>query len=397
MSSFACFTDWAEMKANLRGVATTLLIAMTLLSSAGCTQPRPTAGNSAPAPAVALAPTDVPATIPAAEPAPPTQPEDILRLRAAISTYQKLLANGDWPRISAPSKLEVGDTGDAVRSLRVRLVASGDLTATTESNVFDADLDAALRRFQQRHGLSVDGKLGPKSLAALNVPISERLRTLEINLDRQLAERRQWGMRYIVVNTAATTYRLVEAGETVFERRVIVGRPNWPTPPLHGAIDTIVFHPTWTVPPRIARLELMPRIRREPGYMAEHHMRLVDGMIRQAAGPDNPLGKLKFVFPNDDSIYLHDTNAPSLFEKAERHLSHGCIRVSNAEELARHLLAGEPGWSDALISEKLARVQTENVRLTRSIPVHIVYDTAWVDPDGTVNFRDDVYDRDGAR
>ncbi len=385
------------MKASLRGVATTLFVAMTVLLSAGCTPPRSTADSSTSAPAVAVAPAGVPAMIPAAEPPPPTQPEDILRLRAAITAYQQLIANGDWPRMPATPKLEIGDTGDAVHSLRVRLAASGDLAATAESDVFDADLDAALRHFQQRHGLSVDGKLGPKSLSALNVPISQRLRTLEINLNRLMAERRQWGSRYIVVNTAAATYRLVEAGEIVFERRVIVGRSNWPTPQLHGAIDTIVFHPTWTVPSRIARLEVMPRIRREPGYMAEHHMRMVDGMIRQAAGPDNPLGKLKFVFPNDDSIYLHDTNAPSLFEKAERQLSHGCIRVSNAEELARHLLAGEPGWSDALISEKLGTLHTENVRLTRSIPVHIVYDTAWVDPDGTVNFRDDVYDRDGAQ
>lgn len=381
----------AKMKASLRSVGTTFLIAMSLLSSAACTGPRPAAGNPPPPPAVA----GTPVAAPAADPLPPPPNDEIARLRETIFSYRQLAASGDWPRVIAPSKLEIGATGDAVRSLRLRLFASGDLAAAPDGETFDTDLSTALRRFQQRHGLLVDGILGPKSLAALNVPIGQRLRTLETNLDRQLAERRQWGVRFIVVNTAAATYRLVEDGEIVFERRVIVGRPNWQTPRLHGVIDTIVFHPTWTVPPRIARLELMPKIRRDAGYMTAHHMRLVDGLIRQAPGPDNPLGKLKFVFPNDDSIYLHDTNAPSLFERTDRHLSHGCIRLSNAEELARRLLAGEPGWSDALISEKLAEIHNANVRLARTIPVHVVYDTAWVDPDGTVNFRDDIYRRDG--
>ncbi|WP_374651731.1 murein L,D-transpeptidase [Dongia sp.] len=386
------------MKASLRRLRTFIIALAALASSTAC---------SVPSPAPDLPKEETPAAISAETAQPPVATTGassssftdatLSPLNEALAAYRQAAAAGGWPHMTAPSKLEVGATGTVVHSLRVRLAASGDLTGPSDGDRFDTQLADALRRFQQRHGLLDDAILGPKTLAALNVPIEDRIRTLQTNLARLQAERRQWGQRYIVVNTAAAMYRLVEAGETVFERRVIVGRPNWPTPRLEGLIDEIVFHPTWTVPPRIARLELLPRIRREPGYLAAHNMHVVEGLIRQAAGPDNPLGKVKFVFPNDESIYLHDTNAPSLFAKADRFLSHGCIRLSNAEELVRHLLRQEPGWNDALISEKLEMMATESVLLTHSIPVHIVYDTAWVDEDGTVNFRDDTYRRDLGR
>ena len=321
-------------------------------------------------------------------------PEELKRLQAAIAAYEAIAAAGGWPVVPSGETLRPGDQDARLIDLRKRLFASGDLLAPSESTIFDPELATGVKRFQQRHGLEEDGLVGRKTLLAMNVPISQRIATLRYNLQRIQRENRVWGDRYIVVNVAATTYRLVENGTTVFERRVIVGRPNWPTPLLNGVINEIVLHPTWTVPPRIARLELLPRIRRDAGYLADHDMRWVDGMIRQAAGPRNPLGKAKFVFPNDESIYLHDTNAPSLFQKAERFLSHGCIRLSNAEELAHSLLDGEPGWNAQQLTERLTEVATERVRLTRPISVHIVYDTAWVDPAGTINFRDDVYERD---
>jgi murein L,D-transpeptidase YcbB/YkuD len=384
------------MKASLKRLLLPLLVLAAFGWSAACSTGRPAAQQPEaamlqPAAAGAVEQAMAPPPTP-----PPPQPEtEISRLRQAIDAYRAIAAAEIWPKVEAATKLEKGDSGEAIHTLRARLLATGDLAvAGAADEIFDAELDAAVRRFQERHGLLVDGIVGKKTLAALNTPIGERLRTLELNLKRQLAERRLWGERYIAVNAAAATYRLVEDGETVFERRVIVGRPSWPTPRLEGTINEIVFHPSWTVPPRIASQELLPRIRRDAGYLAAHNMRYVDGLIRQAPGPDNPLGKLKFVFPNDQSVYLHDTNAPSLFAKAERFLSHGCIRLSNAEELARHLLAKEPGWNDDRITAKLSVVETDTIRLTRPIPVHIVYDTAWVAPDGIVNFRDDVYRRD---
>jgi murein L,D-transpeptidase YcbB/YkuD len=180
----------------------------------------------------------------------------------------------------------------------------------------------------------------------------------------------------------------------VLEGPVIVGRPDWETPQIDSVIDRLEFNPYWTVPPRIAAREVWPKAHRDPAYLKRNHMRLVNGQIRQDPGPDNPLGKVKFLFPNPYSVYLHDTNRPELFTNAERFRSHGCIRVSGALDLARALLRDDPSWPEARIENAIG--QTRNIKISpkRPIPVHIVYDTAWVDKAGRVQFRDDVYGRD---
>jgi murein L,D-transpeptidase YcbB/YkuD len=179
---------------------------MALFSGAACTEPRPAVGSSMPAPIIADAPLVVTVAPPALDPAPPAASDDIARLREAIASYRQLAAGGDWPSVTARSKLEMGATGDAVRSLRARLHASGDLVAAADGDVFDADLAAALRRFQQRHGLLVDGILGPKSLAALNVPVTQRLATIEINLRRIRQQHRDWGERYLESRVAVMQF-----------------------------------------------------------------------------------------------------------------------------------------------------------------------------------------------
>ncbi|WP_374383758.1 murein L,D-transpeptidase [Dongia sp.] len=365
---------------------------------AACTNPTVgTSKGTEPAPSTPSSPPTV--TQPIEQPAnlPPTSSEtpEIGRLRTAIAQYEQITASGGWPLVPPTESLRQGDSSPLVPTLRARLAVEGDLAKPSQSPLFDADLHTALIRFQHRTGLTEDGVLGRRTLTALNIPAASRLSALRQNLSRQLREKRNWGDRYIAVNTAAATYRLVDNGAVLFETRVIVGRPNWQTPRLDGTIDRLVFNPTWSVPPHIAQSELMPRIRREPGYMRAHHMSLVDGMIQQAPGPDNPLGRYKFVFPNDESIYLHDTNAPSLFGQDERHLSHGCVRLSNAEELARHLLKGQTGWDELDIASAVATGKTATVRLDRPMPIHLVYDTAWVEPDDTVHFRNDIYDQDG--
>lgn len=368
--------------------------AATLLMLAACASPPAISSKTEP-PVGPSAPTVPP---PVESPTPRIQniseSPEIDSLRSAIARYEQIVASGVWPLVPSTESLRNGDSDALVPILRGRLVAEGDLTTPSNSTLFDSELHGALIRFQHRHGLKEDGILGRRTIAALNISATERIDTLRHNLNRQLRETRRWGNRYIVVNTASATYRLVDNGETIFERPVIVGRPNWQTPRLDGTIDRIVLNPTWSVPPRIAQLELMPRIRREPGYLQAHHMRLVDGLIQQAPGPDNPLGRFKFVFPNDESIYLHDTSAPSLFSQDERHLSHGCVRLSNAEELAIYLLRLQPGWDETALGAATATGKTNTVRLVVPIPVHLVYDTAWVEPDGTVHFREDVYHRD---
>jgi murein L,D-transpeptidase YcbB/YkuD len=197
------------------------------------------------------------------------------------------------------------------------------------------------------------------------------------------------------VNIPAATYRLVEDGQPVFENVTIVGQPDWPTPEVDSQIERIEFNPFWTVPPRIARLELLPKIRQDPEYLARHNMRQVAGMYRQDPGADNALGRVKFLFPNPHAVYLHDTNSPRLFQRQARYLSHGCVRVSNALDLAERLLEDEANWSREEIAEVLRRGKNRQATLSQPMPIHLVYDTAWVDDAGTVNFRDDIYGRDG--
>ncbi|SMF48579.1 Putative peptidoglycan binding domain-containing protein [Tistlia consotensis] len=317
------------------------------------------------------------------------------RLRAALQSYRSIAAAGGWPQVPEGPKLELGASGPRVELLARRLRATGDLaSAGSQTAIFDAELDAAVRRFQARHGLEVDGIVGRNTLAALNVPVEQRIDTIELNIWRLGAEQRDWGERYIAVNTAAPTYQVVEGGRVEVEKPAIVGRPGWPTPELESLVDRLEFNPTWTVPARILRLEVQPKIRRDPGYLARNDMHWVKGQLVQAPGPKNPLGKVKFLFANPYSVYLHDTNNRQLFKRAARFLSHGCVRVAGALDLARLLLRDDPAWPPERIDEVVESGKTVRVELRSPMPLHIVYDTAWVDAAGVVNLRDDVYGRD---
>lgn len=319
----------------------------------------------------------------------------LLRLRTAIQAYRLLEAEGGWPSVPSGPKLELGSTDSRVRILQQRLLATGDLAeGVSESDEYGIALHAAVSRFQARHGLEVDGIVGKNTVAALNVPIAERIATMNLNLQRLEQQRREWGPRYIVVNIAAASYRLVDGGREVFERAAIVGRSSWPTPQFDSVIDQLEFNPYWTVPPRIASRELLPIIRRDPNYMRDNDMYWVDGQIRQNPGPKNPLGKVKFLFPNPYSVYLHDTSSPGLFGRWNRFLSHGCMRIADALDLAMYLLKDDPQWPPQRIDEVLRAGQAVPARLATPIPIHVVYDTAWVDEAGIVQFRPDVYGQD---
>jgi len=317
------------------------------------------------------------------------------RLRSSLAAYRALAELGAWPLVPEGPKLEMGDQDVRIAALAKRLSISGDLAADAAiSDHFDEALDQAVRRFQRRHGLAEDGVVGKATLAALNTPIETRLQTLSVNLARLLDPPREWGPRYIAVNLAAASYRLVDHGAPVFEQVAIVGRPTWPTPRFDGLMTMLEFNPYWVVPPRIARLELWPKIHQDPGYLARNDMHLVNGQIRQDPGPKNPLGVVKFIFPNSYDVYLHDTNSPSLFGRVDRHLSHGCIRIPNARDLAIYLLQADAAWTADRVADAIASGRNLRVDLPRPIAVHLVYDTAWVDPDGTVEFRDDAYKQD---
>jgi murein L,D-transpeptidase YcbB/YkuD len=260
------------------------------------------------------------------------------------------------------------------------------------SGRFGEDLAAAVRRFQARHGLEEDGIVGPRTRAALNVPATERIEQVQVNL-----ERRRWlppdlGTRYVLVNIAGFFVGLYDEERLTLGMRAVVGRPYRRTPIFSDRIRYLVFNPSWGIPARIAQDEILPR---GHAYMARHHIERVGSRLRQRPGSGNPLGRVKFMFPNRFNVYLHDTPARSLFEEPSRGFSHGCIRLEKPLALASALLAPQ-GWTSAEVAEAVDAGTSRRVSLEVPVPVHVLYWTAWVDAAGTMQFRDDVYGRDDA-
>ncbi len=338
-------------------------------------------------------------------------------LRAAWQDLRLLAANGGWPRLTLKPPLRPGATGPKVTALRQRLVISGDLPATAGSGEsFDAELESALGRFQARHGLEADGVLGRQTLAALNVTAEERARQLAVNLERWRWLPRSFGERYLRVNVPGFHLEMVEFGQIVLEMRVIVGRLIRPTPAFVGRMTYLVLNPYWEVPNKLAVEDHLPKIRKNRAYLKKHDFTVfaagnrrvnpdsIDWQqlgkgnfpyhLRQNPGKKNSLGRVKFIFPNPYAVYLHDTPARELFDREQRSFSSGCIRIEKPLELALLLLRGTPLDSPAALDEALESAVSRTITLPDPIPVYLVYFTAWVDSNGTINFRPDLYNRD---
>ena len=380
----------------------------------------------------------------------------LLDLRAR---YRALEAAGPWPFLPEGPTLARGDEGEAVAILRRQLALLGDLPASplpmvgartklrgdmartdaaaqrphavpvaagqagpydarTEAGParFDLALESAVKRFQRRHGLTVDGHVGAGTRAALNVGPRARLRQIEANLERLRWMPADLGERHVVVNIPAFELTAVTDGHVALRMPVVVGEPDWPTPVLSDEIVDFKFAPTWTVPASILRREMLPQIRRDPGYLERKGLRVlyqgrevspweVDWssvsagsgyVLRQEPGPRNALGQIRFSLTNPYDIYLHDTPTTSSFARANRAVSHGCIRVAQPEELALFLLDGNPAWDRARLRQAMNARGTHFHTLDRPVPVYLAYFTAWVDGDGVAQFRNDVYGRDAA-
>ena len=352
--------------------------------------------------------------------------DEYRRLQAALADFRARSATADWGAVPEGPTLDPGTSDQRVALLRARLRASSDpeetrlaTAAAVSPELYDDQLRAAVIRFQERHGLAPDGRVGPKTLEALNVPIAQRIRQMILNL-----ERRRWmpddrGQRYVFVNLADFELKVVDEPKTVLDTRVVVGAPYHRTPVFSADMTYVELNPYWNVPSSIARNELLPKIKEDPGYLAANDFELLsdwgDGAtavdpwsvdwsritadnftyrLRQRPGDGNALGRIKFMFPNQFNVYLHDTPARSLFERAERSFSHGCIRVEGPEAFGAVVLAGQDGWSLDRIFAAIKSGERMIVTLERPLPVHIAYLTAWVNKDGTVHFRNDVYGRD---
>jgi murein L,D-transpeptidase YcbB/YkuD len=341
-------------------------------------------------------------------------------LRAALNRYRAIMNDGGWPTLPSGPTLDPGMVHGDVAVLRHRLAATGDLAAAraADGDEFDASVEEAVLRFQRRHGLDPDGRVGRDTRQALNVPAEQRVAQLAAALERWRWMPRELGDRYVYVNIPQFELHAVADGRATTEMRVIVGRRDRPTPAFAGTIDRFIVNPMWYVPNLIARADLLPKQRRDPEYFTSHHIRVfadaghtreldpaaIDWsavparpfpyFLRQDPGPGNSLGRLKFLVLNPFDIYLHDTPARSLFERRVRAFSSGCIRLEDAPALAAFLMNDPAKWSPERVRSMMDEGTPATVRPPTSVPVYIAYFTAWVDADGTVQLRDDLYDRD---
>ena len=339
------------------------------------------------------------------------------RLREALAQYREIQRAGGWPTVPPGATLRLGDRSERVAVLRDRLRITGDLEEpeASEPNLLDESVEAGVKAFQTRHGLDVDGAVGPRTLAALNVPVEARMDKIRVNMERNRWVHQDLPPDFVLTDIAGFHVYLVRGGEVVWDARAQVGRTYRKTPVFRDKMNHLVFNPTWTVPPGILRNDILPKVKQDPDYLRRRNISVLDRngkvvdidsidwgslggrfpyTLRQEPGPDNALGRVKFMFPNSFMVYLHDTPSKTLFGRSQRAFSSGCIRVERPFELAELLLDDPKKWNQTAIQQVLDTQRTRTVLLDDPLPVLLLYWTAQVDEAGRVHFRKDIYGRD---
>ncbi len=373
------------------------------------------------------------------------------KLKVSLKEYREIAANGGWQRVPYGDKFEKGARGNRVIALRERLKVTGELDSSVpNNNVFDNTLDIAVRKYQETHGLYVDGVVGKSTIESLNAPVEQRISQIELTMERWRLLPQYLGSKYILVNIANFHLYGVENNDDAIDMRIVVGKPHWNTPMFSEEMTHIVMNPYWNIPPSIFKDDIVPRIKQDPTYMSkrgidavgleapeivaieeeeesvevaehveasnevvqdqglseaeiqneqaqeEYTAQVLSGKyrLRQNPGPSNPLGQIKFLFPNKHSVYLHDTPNRGFFKRAQRNFSHGCIRVQKPIELAEFVLEANPDWTQSRINSSINSRKTRTVHLNQTIPVYILYFTTWVDESGNANFHKDIYGLD---
>jgi len=343
-------------------------------------------------------------------------------LREALKEYEEIYANGGWQTVPPGPTLKKGTTNVRVVFLKHRLYRSGDLKLYANQNAeqylnnnfFDDQLFAAVSEFQKRHGLKQDGEVGNNTLNSLNIPIDYKLTSIKINLDLWRKLPRNLGDKYILVNVPAFKLYGVENNQKLLDMRVIVGRLDWNTPVFSEYMEYVVVNPFWNIPSSIFADEVLPEIKKDPDYLKKKNIEVVslsnasventeyvnwyevdpknfNYRLRQQPGAANPLGRLKFMLPNKHSVYLHDTPTKSLFNRSNRRFSHGCIRIEKPLDLADFVFNDDNAWDAQKVQNAINSGASNNIYLKQPIPVHILYFTVWVEDNGSIHFRDDVY------
>lgn len=345
-------------------------------------------------------------------------PETVQAMEAALPRMQEIVARGGWPQVQSRTKLKIGSRSDAIQVLRQRLAVTGDLPPeqlrTGYRDTFDSYVDAAVRRFQVRHGLRPDGIVDQTVLDVMNVTADVRMRQLETNLIRIRSMSGFLGERYIFLNIPAAELEMVEQGRVVERHNAVVGKIDRQTPVLSSQVREINFHPYWHVPVSIIRKDLIPKMQTEPDYLTKNHIRIFDNRnqeippeavdwnsaqalqysFRQDPGGDNAMSTVKVTFPNQHDVYMHDTPFKDLFGDNNRFYSSGCMRIQNIQGLVTWLLR-DSGWTPQQVEDALRNGQRLDAKLKATVPVYTNYITAWVTVEGVVHFRDDIYNRDG--
>lgn len=349
-----------------------------------------------------------------------SQSPDYRRLLQALAHYREIERQGGWSKMELDSILRPGMSNPNLGQLRDYLRLVGDLTEQDKASpeTYSSELVTAVKRFQRRNGLADDGMLGPLTLVELNVPVAERIRQLRINLERWRWLPKNLGTRYLLVNTPGFDLKMVVDDESVFYEQTIIGRKTRQTPSFSSEITHVVINPDWTVPRTIAVEDMLPKLKKDPAYLSQSGIKLyreqglqrnlIDPLtidwsqfnvnnfpftLRQPPGEKNSLGLIKFHMFNPFAVFLHDTPAKSLFDEEVRAFSSGCVRVQHADRLAKLLLENANQNTDEQLESYLKSGVTHYEKLRSAIPVYLVYFTSWVDPDGTVHFRPDIYGR----
>jgi len=344
-------------------------------------------------------------------------------LSEELARYRALAEGDQWQPLTKGQPITPGSRSPRVAQLRSLLMLYGDYRpgdfaetnqkSSLEANVYDKSLQQAVRRFQRRHGLKADGLVDERTRSRLNTNPAKLARILSANLQRWEQLPKDLGPRYIIVNIPEFSLRLIDDDREQFRMKVVVGKPKHKTPQIATRMTRLEFNPVWRVPPSIALHELLPKgssALSAKGYRLVNHrgravpftrgnvagVRRGKVTLQQKGGPGNALGRVKFVIPNREAIFLHDTNSKHLFKKSQRAFSHGCIRLEKPLKFARMMLAQQNSWNRPRIDRALMSSRTHGVTLKKPLPVYIAYWTAWVDEHGQLQFRPDIYHRDSS-